>query len=176
MIPLMKTRIVLLTLTLFAACALHANDRVVPLTKRSNLIKNAQAMQDVSDPELVAELDSVRYPFEFAPAPKKVVVKTPTGPEPEPEPERVITSQEVLDEFTSRLKATGAIIKDGRGVLILAGGKQLIEGRTYRVNYEGKPFDIVLSAVTSDSYTLSLDNDSVTRKFDSDAGRGVTRD
>lgn len=164
---------------LLVASGLQAQDRVVAHTKRMNLLKSAQELIDVSDESLFEKLSDVRYPFEFEPQ-KTVVVADNTNKEkivaPPPPPPKPVTKKEALDEFVSRLRPTGVLFKEDRGVLILAGGKQLLEGKVYRVNYKGKPFDIEVTEVTTDSYTLSIDDVTVTSPFDESSGTGIKRD
>lgn len=170
--------ICLMALTMTCALALHAQDRVVPHSKRLSLLNSAEDLVDVTNPELFEKLEEARYPFEFEPEKvvvvdnKPVVVKDNTPP---PQP-KVVTPEEVLNEFASRLRPTGMLLKGDKGILILSAGSQLVEGNTYRVNYQDKPFDIVVTKVTSDSYTLTIGDVSITQRFGDAVGTGITPD
>jgi len=173
--------IVVLLLTLFIAPMVEAKgDRVVARKKRITLLEDARAALDVADPATVAAIKDARYPFEFKPVPKPVVAPSkpdaPTPVEPEPEP---LTDAEILEEIATRIKPTGVMFRqEGQGVLILPGAKQLPDGSAIRVNLEkgGGSVMIKVINVTSDSYDLQLNNETLTRRFDETAGRGVTID
>ncbi|GHB94266.1 hypothetical protein [Cerasicoccus arenae] len=170
----MKAFVSILTFFLLTSIVAEAAaDRVVARTKRINMLKNAQEQIDISDPALLEELPQVRYPFEFAPeAEKVVVVQTETAAPPPP---KEITKDEVLERIAPSLNPSGIIFKEGKGVLILPKGL-LPDGSAIKVNYGGKPYLIKVTDVTSDSYTLRLDETSLVRQFDAGSGRGVTRD
>lgn len=155
---------------------LEAADKVVAHTKRSNLLKNAEQYVDFTDAELKAEIPDARYPFEFAPEVVEDKPKPKVGPVAPPPP-APLTDQEVLDRIadTPPLKPTGMLIKGGKGVLILPQGI-LPEGSSIKVNFGDQPYIIRVTTVTADSYTLQLNEASVTRKIDSSAGQGVRRD
>lgn len=170
----MKTPHRIFLLLLLAPICVQASDRVVARTKRMNMLKETRQYMNLADPELKAEISEVRYPFEFKPeevaAPVKVVDNKPVEVAPVE-----ISNQEILDKIAPNIKPTGVLFKGGKGVLILPKG-QLADGSAIRVNYADKPYIIRVTDVTTDSFTLRLDDASLVRQIDAGSGRGVTRD
>lgn len=163
---------IFLLLLLVPVCV-QAADRVVARTKRMNMLKEAGQYLDMSDTELKAEIPEARYPFEFKPDEVKPVTVTEED-EPVVVPE-VISNQEILDKIAPNIKPTGVLFRNGKGVLILSKG-QLADGSSIRVTYAGKPYLIRVTNITTDSFTLQLDDASLVKMIDAGSGRGVTRD
>ncbi|WP_309385537.1 hypothetical protein [Cerasicoccus frondis] len=165
----------IILLLLLAPVLAQAANVVTPRTKRINLLKDCRQCLQVADPEAKKEIPSVRYLFEFEPAPeapKPVIVND----KPAPVVEVVeVSNQEILDKISPKIMPTGVMFQRGKGVLILDKG-QLADGSSIRVNYGGKPYIIKVTDVTTDSFTLRLDDASLVRKIDAGSGRGVKRD
>lgn len=170
----MKTPHRIFLLLLLAPICVQAADRVVARTKRINMLKETRQYTNLADPELKSEISEVRYPFEFKPEEVKAPVKVVDNKPVEVAPVE-ITNEEILDKIAPNIKPTGVLFKAGKGVLILPKG-QLADGSAIRVNYAGKPYLIRVTDVTTDSFTLRLDDASLVRQIDAGSGRGVTRD
>lgn len=174
----MKTLARIAFLFLAACLSAQAQEKVVAHTKRSNLLKSAELYSNVGSLSIKSEIDhGVRYPFEFAPpeAPKPVATETTTVAA-EPVAEVKLTDEEVLGKLAPKLRPTGMLFRGGKGYLILPQGS-MPDGGTIRVTYENHPYIIRVTDITTDSYTLRINEAALTRPIDPNANAGgATRD
>lgn len=147
--------------------------KVVPHSRREKLLTETARFMNFQDAAMADQLVVARYPFEFEP-PKEVAPELLT--EPEKIPDKVYTDEEILNAVAPLIRPSGAVVRDGKGILILPQGP-LPDGSVVKLNFQGKPYLIKVMDVVSDSYKLKLNESVIVRSFDPSAKSGrVSRD
>ena len=160
-------------LTILTACAITLRAAPRGKTLNANTIisikDRQQALQDLEHLLKIKIID-----FEDLDSPFFFDEKAETTVEPiiteEPEPEPVIKPQTaneliILSNVGRSLQPSGCIEKDGK-LFLCIGGKQVISEKTIlQVEYKGKTFEISIRNIQKKSFTLKLNNYSLTFNY-----------
>jgi hypothetical protein len=91
------------------------------------------------------------------------------GPEPGPDAPapvvRVLPDSQALAAISERFKPVGSLVMGGRGVLQLANGVSLAEGRSFRAEIHGITYSVKITKVTAEGYRLELGKAAVEQNF-----------
>jgi len=86
-------------------------------------------------------------------------------------PAKLANTRDTLDLIASRLRPTGVIIGGGTPFLVFktADGRQkmLKVGDKVTITFEGSDYDLEISSITSTDFTLTLNNQKITRPIKS---------
>ncbi len=158
---------VLLVILLGAAPSAQAQGLVMPIKRRTAILEAVERYLQPMDPQFKEQLAELEYPFAFEAAP--VAVEPTATKSAEPEPVVVTyTDQQVLEAFSSKFRPTGMMARGELNYLIIEVGDRtqpIAEGSLIRFNYEGKSYNVRLTSVTDDDYTLRLGEATLVRRI-----------
>lgn len=150
----MKSPFIILTLAVAVPAGLHGQAISTP-KQREALIASARALMANRDAK--GEAPSINPFLERAapappPTPEAPVIVKPLG----------AVTVEMLKGAALQIPATGTLSLGGKTLLLL-GQKKLKVGDTIKINFEGRDLDLVLSSITSTSFTVTHGGLSYTR-------------
>ncbi len=172
-------------LALAAVCALapaaFAEDkkpedlRIVSPKDRERILGIGKKFLDRQDPALLAVLKKGVNPFTALQIPDAPAPVTPTAPVLPTTP-AVVTDQAVLELMAQTIRPTGSFAKGERRMLLSPKGL-LEEGQVLKTTVQGKIYYVTVHAITSHTFTLRLNDTTLTRPFmaGSSGGAPTTR-
>lgn len=163
--PLRPLRLCLLVLTIANPLAVAWAQRadILPAPRRAVSLETGRALlasREAADLELPSQLASPFLPPQ-AEATNEPAVFVPVVGGP-PAAVRTYTDAEVLEALAPRITPTGAVVVGGEAILLF-GQKRLKVGDTYSISFEGREYDVVITAIERTSFTLRLNQQQVTR-------------
>lgn len=157
-------------LILLAASATVEAQMVVARAERLSLLSAAENHRTTAIPALQA--DAVAYPFDF----NSTASIATDGDRQETECSWPLSDAYVLSQLAPTVQPSGVITRDGQHYLVTAQGA-LTTGSAVEATFENNTYNIGVINVTADSYTLKLNDASLTRPIDPGANtRGAQRD
>ncbi|MGJ3241590.1 MAG: hypothetical protein ACFE0O_01330 [Opitutales bacterium] len=154
-----------------------SSDRVIPEQRREAAIAFARDLVFFSEPSFLEQIETLDTPFRFrAPEPAEPAeqpedaVEPDSGdgkPEMRPKPRRTLNDREILAMVapTLRERIRGAIVKGDEAFLSTDNGGRVPLGFTFPARVRilpGETFQITVSAITTKSFTLKLNNTEIT--------------
>jgi hypothetical protein len=136
---------------------------ILPAPRRAVSLETGRALlaaREAADLELPTQLASPFLPPEAETTDVPVVFVPVTGGAPVVA--RTYTDAEVLEAVAPRITPTGAVVVGGESILLF-GQKRLKVGDTYSISFEGRDYDVVITAIERTSFTLRLNQQQVTR-------------
>ncbi|QYY37189.1 hypothetical protein [Ruficoccus sp. ZRK36] len=169
----------LVILGLIAACSVDsvsAAGLVMPIKRRDVTLSAGELYLRPPSEQVEAELAELKYPFAFERPPEPVGVaeseKTDSAAEEtEAAPVVTRTDEEVLQAFSSKFEPTGMMARGQDNYLTVPVGDRthsVKEGSLIRFNYENESYNVRISKVTDENFTLSLGEATLTRPLNTD--------
>ena len=151
-------------------------------TDRQKTLDTAEAILHSEIPDFYENLKAAHSPFIVKPEEEVVVEETPEGPKEvlrpkKPPKPKDLPDAVILKSVADRLKPKGSLVTSRRSLLLFPNGGKLRVGDTIPVTVRGKEYEIVVQAITSNDYTLRLNEAVATRSFRITSSKStITRD
>lgn len=144
--------------------------QIEPIASRLEVLAEARALLNNQEVEIEGLIADLKNPFvrEATQAPPPVV--TDSG-EPAPPEARRLPDAVALEAIANKFMPTGSLVMGNRQVLLLDNGRSMPLGTRFRATISEFVYEVELSEVTSDGYTLRLNEATLTRSFMSKAER-----
>lgn len=145
----------------------QAKDRVVPNKERTTILDatDKYLMEPwVVDAKTVAEKTNPFGEIVAAPTSTEAQQVSTTEKAPPPAPVRY-TDEDALQIIARSLTPSGSLIMGERKFLNLEGGRRLSLGDPIRINVRGEEYTAKIADITSGTYTLSMNDASLTVNF-----------
>lgn len=135
---------------------------LVPAPRRAVTLEQGRALlaaRDAANLELPASIPSPFLAPEAEPVPGPAAQTPVAGPAPTV---RVFSDAEILAAVAPRITPTGTVVLGGEPILLF-GQKRLKVGDVYPISFEGREYEVVITAIDRTSYTLRLNQELLTR-------------
>ncbi len=148
--------------------------RVLSNNVRTDTLEDAEGILRAENPEFNARLESVDSPFAIKVIPVEPVeaqaddVPVPVTPGVAPPPRRppsAIPDATILKSVADRLNPKGSLVTSRRSLLLFANGGRLTVGDSIPAKVRGKDYKIIVTSITPNDYTLTLNDAEITRSF-----------
>ncbi len=143
--------------------------RISSARDRQTTLDTVEKALSMEDAGLKARFAELRYPFRFVEPeqPTAVAGKDDEKPEPVVEEKPVIPDEVILEAIAAQLRPKGTLIRSDRRMIILIGpgGRDinLREGDEFSANYQGEQYSVTVSSVTTDLFSLKLNDTVISR-------------
>jgi hypothetical protein len=142
--------------------------------KYVTLIKNRKATLELADEILDSEdstikerIGKTRNPFKIYVEPKvyKARPSVVSGPAPAPVAAKRLPDEIVVKAVADQINPTGAVVISSKGILMFANGGRLSVGATVPAKIRGETYNVVVSKITADDFTLKLNDAEYTKSI-----------
>lgn len=156
----MRTLFPLLSFSAFlitAAVLSAQRSDVLPPARRVPVVEGATQLAELGQPKPLPE--PLKNPF----SPTPTIQETSQAPARAAAP-AAITDRQLLEAIARQIDPTGTVAIGGEPMLLF-GQKRIKVGDALPITFDGKPYDIVITAIQSTSFTLRLRGEEITRSI-----------
>ena len=132
---------------------------ILPAALRQKMIQDLEALLNTP----YVNLDNINSPFSFDQ--ELELQREPEDVRPPIKKKKKINELVILAQVGRSLKPSGSIQKNGEMYLCIDGNQVINKDTTLDINYQGKHFLITISDIQKKSFTLKLNNYSLTFNY-----------
>ena len=151
---------------------------VTLIKSRKATLELANKVLDSGDSAVKERIGKTRNPFELYVEPKKYVARPPvdSGPAPVPVAAERLPDEIVVKAVADQMNPTGAVVVGDKAILMFANGGRLSVGSRVPAKVRGETYDVVVSDITANDFTLKLNDEEFTKSISKGGKGSVTID